>query len=75
MFKEAIERNLNEPDEKDLGKHNIEEMEQLVDLMKENGEYIDSAERKNKKIKKSEKKSEKKEKTDKKEKKERKISK
>ena len=55
MFKEAIERNLNEPDQKDLGKHNIEEMERLVEIMTENGEYVDAAERKQKKIKKSDK--------------------
>ena len=48
-----MEKHLETPDETDLGRKNIEIMEQLVDQMKEDGEYIDAREKKVKKIKKA----------------------
>lgn len=66
MFKEDLEKQLETPDNTDLGKKNIEEMEKLVEQMREDGEYIDSTEKKSKKIKKAKTdKSEKSEKTEK----------
>ena len=41
-FKEQLEERLQKPDDNDLGRHNIEKMEALVDQMTEDGEYITS---------------------------------
>lgn len=41
MFKEELEKHLENPNNADLGKKNIETMEKLVDELKASGEYAD----------------------------------
>lgn len=47
MFKKQIDERIEEPENVELGKRNIEIMESLVNEMQENGEYLDAKDAEN----------------------------